>query len=160
MEDCEQGEEALCRWAGEEGFESGADGVAGGGGEVKASAGAVEHGLDVAELGEVAGEFIGEVWGEPDDKRDVGCGGRDFFAGVPGVREVGADEDEVAIIVGAYMVADEALAAGVEGEGEFEFGVMVPLEGNGVVEAAVEAAEGAFGFGGEELSKWLDLAHR
>ena len=73
--------------------------------------------------------------------------------------EVGADEDEVAVVVGADVVADEALAAGVEGEGEFEFGVVVPLEGDGVVEASVEAAEGAFGFGGEELSKWLDLAH-
>jgi len=68
--------------------------------------------------------------------------GGDVFAGAPGVRDPGADEDEVAIFIVRDVVADEALAAAVEGEGEFVFLVVMPLEGD-CGEAPVEERPGA-----------------
>jgi hypothetical protein len=56
------------------------------------------------------------------------------------VRKVGSDENEVAIVVIAYMIADETLAARIECQGQFELGMVVPLERNDIGEPAIEHA--------------------
>ena len=61
------------------------------------------------------------------------------------MRQVGADQHQIAIAVLADMIADEALAARVERQRQLEFGVMMPLEGDAVVELAVEPGPGGAG---------------
>ena len=56
------------------------------------------------------------------------------------MRKIGAEQDEVAIVVLPDVVADESQTAGVQRQRQFELRMMVPLERNPVIEATVQHA--------------------
>ena len=92
-----------------------------------------------------------------------------IVTGAPGVGDFRPDENQVAVIIGRNVIADEALAAAVQSEGEFAFDVVVPLERDGF-ELAIEQDPGRVARSGDVFEIWLqrrppqlmksDLRHR
>lgn len=54
--------------------------------------------------------------------------GLDKGFGAPGVRELGAEQDQVQIIIVGDTVANVSLPTAVEGEADFILGVVVPVK--------------------------------
>ena len=157
--DGDEAEEPLHRGLVEDGLVVGKERQAGFGRKTEPGDGAGDEVADGAEFDRARDHRFEPVLPEPEDERDVRGGWVELFAAGPGVRQVGADEDEVAMAVAADMVADEALAGGVEREGEFELGVVVPLERDGVVEPAVEHAPRGLGRQLQMFEKGPHRAH-
>ena len=107
-------------------------------GEDDAAPGLAEHRRYAAHLGERAGEARAPRLGEPHHQRVVRPPLRDPLRRAPGVRQVRPEQHEVAVVIGGDRIADVALAAAVQRQRQLEFGVVVPLEGDAVVELSVE----------------------
>ena len=56
--------------------------------------------------------------------------------------DIWPEQHEVAIIVSAHVIADKALAATVQSEGQLEFPMMVPLERDAVGEPPIQERPG------------------
>ena len=119
-----------------------------GGGEADGAGGGLEQHGDGAKLDVGTDEVLDEGLAEPEDERLVDGTVAAVAGRAPGVGDFGADEDEVAVVIGLHVVADEALALAVEGEGELVLAVVVPLEGDGG-QPAVEEGPGALLRGGD-----------
>ena len=82
----------------------------------------------------------------------------DRFARCPRVRQIGPQQDEVAIVVLAHVVADEPQASRVEGQRQFQLGMMVPLKRDRVLQPTVQHAPGGVGGLVDLLEKRLHWA--
>ena len=60
--------------------------------------------------------------------------------------QVRTNQHEVTIVILPDMIANEALASRVQRQGQFELGMMMPLEGNGIVQTPIQAAKRALRF--------------
>lgn len=111
----------------DEALEEGDNAAGGARGEGKATPGALEELADGVELGQAMEHATAEIGVELEDH-----GGA---AGGVGVREIRAEEGEVAGLVVAEVVADHAFAAAGGHEDEFDLGMIVVgiLAGGGVV---------------------------
>ena len=58
------------------------------------------------------------------------------------MRQVGPDQHQIAIVIAADVIADEALAARIERQGQLELGMVVPLKGDAVLEPTIEHGPG------------------
>ena len=112
------------------------------------AAGTAEHRRNRPHLGERRGDAAGPGLGEPHDQRDMRPPLVDPFGRAPGVRQVRAEEDEIAVVIGLDRIADVALATAVQGQRQLELRVVVPVEGDAVLEPPVEEApRGALRYG-------------
>ena len=99
-------------------------------------------GSTMPHLGERRRQRLPPRLGEPHDDGMVRRPRVDLFGRAPGVRKVRAKQHQVAVVIGRDRVADIALAAAVQRQRQLEFGVVVPLEGDAVVEPPVEQRPG------------------
>jgi hypothetical protein len=58
------------------------------------------------------------------------------------MRKVWSHQNKVRVSIGADMITNKALPKGIQGQRQLEFRVVVPLEGNGIIQPAVEHCPG------------------
>ena len=97
---------------------------------------------------------------EPQDQRHMRLSRIDLFGRAPCVRQVGADQHEVAIVVSPDMIADEALTTRIERQGQFQFGMVVPLKRDAVVQPPVKHRPGRIRGRTQTFEMWLHSCTR
>ena len=81
------------------------------------------------------------VTGEPAHNGAMVAGNLDQVLGLKRVRQIGGDQDKIAIVVGPDMISHKAQSAAVHRKGQLEFRMVMPVERK-LWQAAVEDMQG------------------